>query len=109
MASSTAALGDLFGVTGGAYVVFASDGSRHLIDLDEGKVATGSLSGASSPTVAEADSDRLLLVATCRLGEPMVLLLDRGAPGVWFTRRTTASVTRIEQATVSRDGHEGAQ
>lgn len=95
MAMQTTSISDLCGVIAGAYVISTSDGCRFLVDIDE--CVTVRL-GASDEVLigrGQARSDRLLVVATCRIGEPMVLLVDRGVSNVEFTRRETASVTRI--------------
>lgn len=97
MAWRTTPITDLSGVIAGAYAVSTSDGCRFLVDMDERLTAR---LGSSDEVLIEAEqarSDRLLVVATCRIGEPMVLLVDRGLPNVEFTRRETASVTRIDR------------
>lgn len=79
----------------GVFVVSTEDGVTHHIDLDHrqlvrmAEVAPGVLGAVDSAPAA------LVAVATCRVGAPMVLLIDRGAPGVWFTRRTCATVSAI--------------
>lgn len=76
----------------GQYVVSTEDGVDYLLDLD-GRI----LRRARSSDRGELDMETasLVMLATCRVDEPMVVLVDRHIPGVWFTRRTTARVMRI--------------
>lgn len=78
----------------GVHVVETTDGSDLRLDLDARTVTTYT---ATASPIRRRDSEEveLVLLATCRVGEPMVLLLDLAIPGVWFTRRTTESVARI--------------
>ncbi len=96
MATQTTPITDLCGVAAGAYAIWTSDGCRFLVNMDECVTVRLRSSDEVPIGTKQARSDRLLVVATCRLGEPMVLLVDRGVPNVEFTRRETASVTRID-------------
>lgn len=81
----------------GVHIVETSDGTRLRVDLDDGVVTTYPVAGSSIRRRRSEEVD-LVLLATCRVGEPMVLLLDLVIPGVWFTRRTTEAVARIHRA-----------
>lgn len=76
----------------GQYVVSTEDGVDYLLDLDGRR-----LRRVRSRDRGELDMETasLVMLATCRVDEPMVALVDRHVPGVWFTRRTTARVMRI--------------
>lgn len=76
----------------GQYVVSTEDGVDYLLDLD-GRLLRRVRSSDRGDQDMETAS--LVMLATCRVDEPMVALVDRHAPGVWFTRRTTARVIRI--------------
>ncbi|MDO8382815.1 MAG: hypothetical protein Q7T17_07545 [Microbacterium sp.] len=83
----------------GQYVVSTEDGVDYLLDLDDRRLRRM----RSGPrTELDTESASLVMLATCRVDEPMVALVDRHAPGVWFTRRTTARVTQITAAPGSR-------
>lgn len=79
----------------GVFDVHTEDGAVHRLDLDK-------RTAASFNDGQTVDSDvqqvQLLILATCRVGARMVMLIDRGAPGVRFTRRTTAVVRYISNA-----------
>ena len=79
----------------GVFDVHTEDGAVHRLDLD-GRAAASFI----NERAADLDVQRvqLLILATCRVGARMVMLIDRGAPGVRFTRRTTAVVCYIRDA-----------
>lgn len=81
----------------GVHIVETSDGTQLRVDLD-GRVVTTYPVAGSSIRRRRSEEVALILLATCRVGEPMVLLLDLDIPGVWFTRRTTEAVARIRSA-----------
>lgn len=81
----------------GVHIVETSDGTQLRVDLDDRVVTTYPVVG-SSIRRRRSQEVALVLLATCRVGEPMVLLLDLDIPGVWFTRRTTEAVARIRSA-----------
>lgn len=79
----------------GGFIVLTDDGCEFRVDLDE-RVIRMTRGDASGPFARGGGEDiDLLELAMCRLGEPMVLLIDLKVPGVWFTRRTTEPVHRI--------------
>lgn len=81
----------------GVFVVTTADGLSHRLDLDRRQITRTAEISPGVRAAVESVSASLLAVATCRVGAPMVLLIDRGTPGVWFTRRATAAVVIIEQ------------
>ncbi|MDZ8276368.1 hypothetical protein R2Q81_10465 [Microbacterium aquimaris] len=90
----------------GVHLVETSDGTGLRVDLDARTVQTFPAPGSplSRRRVEEVD---LVLLATCRLGQPMVVLLDLEIPGVWFTRRTTEPVARIRPERLRTRGDQG--
>lgn len=86
----------------GTYLVSTDDGTRVRLDLDARTACTFAATGPAEFRRRNRQDVELVLLATCRIGEPMVLLLDLGIDGVWFTRRTTAPVTRIVRTRVGR-------
>ena len=79
----------------GRYVVSTNDGTEVQLDLDARTVRTFAGKAPAAFRRRNREAVELVLLATCRVGEPMVLLIDLGIPGIWFTRRTTEPVTRI--------------
>lgn len=86
----------------GVFVVATEDGITYRLDLDQRLVTRSAEVGPGVRAVVDPAPASLLTVATCRIGAPMVLLLDRNVPGVRFTRRATANVIRIESASPNR-------
>lgn len=80
---------------GGRHLVETEDGTHLHVDLDARTVKTFATTAETPFRRRNAEAVDLVLLATCRVGEPMVLLLDLEVPGIWFTRRTTEPVTRI--------------
>lgn len=82
----------------GCYVVTTESASRYWLDLDRRL-----LRRVSSPVFHAllhlrrdgADVD-LVEVVDCRLGHPMVLLINLNVPGVWLTTRESTPVVRID-------------
>ncbi|WP_396668506.1 hypothetical protein [Microbacterium sp. R86528] len=90
----------------GLFIVATDDGTTYQLDLHHRFVIASSAAAAAAAdpatrVVVDAAPAKLLTVATCRLGVPMVLLIDRGIPGVWFTRRATANVRHIDAVDAS--------
>lgn len=81
----------------GIFVVTTDDGVAYRLDLDERQVTRTVEAGTGVRAVLDPESAALVAVATCRVGAPMVLLIDRNVPGVLFTRRTSATVLVIDQ------------
>lgn len=81
----------------GIFVVTTDDGVAYRLDLDERQVTRTVEVGTGVRAVLDPESAALVAVATCRVGAPMVLLIDRDVPGVLFTRRTSATVLVIGQ------------
>lgn len=86
----------------GSYVVSTEGGTEMHLDLDARTVRTFAGTAPAEFRRRNREIVDLVLVGTCRIGEPMVLLLDLGIHGVWFTRRTTEPVTRIVRTDVRR-------
>ncbi|CAN7379228.1 hypothetical protein LJR044_002301 [Microbacterium foliorum] len=81
----------------GVFVVTTDDGVAYRLDMNERRVTRTVEVGAGIRAVLDPESAALVAVATCRVGDPMVLLIDRDVPGVLFTRRTSATVLVIDQ------------
>lgn len=79
----------------GVFDVLTDDGDTYRLDLHMRTVTVRTRE--ESATRDQEPAPRLLTVATCRIGQPMVLLIDRGAAGISFTRRTTPPVLRIRR------------
>ena len=81
----------------GVFVVTTDDDVAYRLDMDERRVTRTVEVGTGARAVLDPESAALVAVATCRVGAPMVLLIDRDVPGVLFTRRTSANVSTINQ------------
>jgi len=81
----------------GVFVVSTADGVAYRLDMDKRQVTRTVEVRAGVHAVLDPESAALVAVATCRVGAPMVLLIDRDIPGVFFTRRTSATVLVIDQ------------
>jgi hypothetical protein len=88
----------LMDTTTGCYVVTTESSSRYWIDLDRHLLRRVS---STVPRRLRLRRDGevidLVEVVDCRLGKPMVLLIDLGLPGVWFTTRRSTAVVRIDE------------
>lgn len=82
----------------GVFVVRTEDGVTHRLDLDQRQVVRMAEVRPGFLVAIDSAPAALVAVATCRVGAPMVLLIDRGAPDVWFTRRTCGIVSSINRA-----------
>lgn len=82
----------------GAFDVATDDGAMHHLDMNRRLVTRTEDVGPGLRVVIDPAPASILTVATCRVGVPMVLLIDRNLPGVQFTRRTTAAVISIKPA-----------
>lgn len=81
----------------GVFVVTTDDGVAYRLDMNKRQVTRTVEVGTGIHAVLDPESAALVAVATCRVGAPMVLLIDRDVPGVLFTRRTSATVLVIDQ------------
>ncbi|AVL97599.1 MULTISPECIES: hypothetical protein [unclassified Microbacterium] len=81
----------------GVFVVTTDDGVEYCLDMNNRQVTRTVEVRTGVRTVLDPESAALVAVATCRVGVPMVLLIDRDVPGVLFTRRTSATVLSINQ------------
>ncbi|WP_313391619.1 MULTISPECIES: hypothetical protein [Microbacterium] len=81
----------------GVFVVATEDGVAFRLDMDERRVTRTVEARTGHRAMLDSESAVLVAVATCRVGAPMVLLIDRNVPGVLFTRRTSGTVLNINQ------------
>lgn len=81
----------------GVFVVTTDEGVEYRLDMNKRQVTRMVEVRAGVRAVLDPESAALVAVATCRVGAPMVLLIDRDVPGVLFTRRTSANVLTINQ------------
>jgi hypothetical protein len=79
----------------GVFVVSTADRTEVRLDLDAHTVCTFATAGSSAFSRRDREPVELVLLATCRVGEPLVMLINLRIPGIWFTRRTTEPITRI--------------
>lgn len=81
----------------GVFVVATDDGVEYRLDMNKRQVTRTVETCSGVRAVLDLEFAALVAVATCRVGAPMVLLIDRDIPGVVFTRRTSATVLTIDQ------------
>ncbi|WP_288873379.1 hypothetical protein [uncultured Microbacterium sp.] len=81
----------------GVFVVTTEDGVAFRLDMDERLVTRTVAVRAGLRAMLDSESAVLVAVATCRVGAPMVLLIDRNVPRVLFTRRTSGTVLSVNQ------------
>jgi len=81
----------------GVFVVTTDDGVAYRLDMNKRQVTRTVEARTGVRAVLDPEFAALVAVATCRVGAPMVLLIDRDVPGVLFTRRTSATVLTISQ------------
>jgi hypothetical protein len=89
---------------GGCHLVETAGGTSLRLDLDCRTVETFAANSRTPFSRRDGEAVDLVLLATCRVGDPMVLLLDLEVPGVWFTRRTTEPVIEIRAEAASAAG-----
>lgn len=82
----------------GFFVVSTEDGVTHHLDMAQRLVTRTEEISPGVRVLVDSTPAAILTLATCRIGVPMVLLIDRNALGVQFTRRTTATVVGIDTA-----------
>lgn len=81
----------------GVFDVATDDGVEYRLDMNKRQVTRTVEVRTGIRAVLDPESAALVAVATCQVGAPMVLLIDRDVPGVVFTRRTSATVLTINQ------------
>lgn len=83
----------------GRWRITTRTGTRYLIDLDRHLVRrVNAARGSSTPMRRDGLDVDLLQLMQCRIGLPLVLLLDLHHPGAVCTRRIGGEVTRIRLA-----------
>ena len=85
----------------GRWRIITRTGTRYLLDLDRRLVRRQpDRSTGSAPMRADGRNVALLEIVQCRVGLPLVVLIDLKVPGAACTRRITADITRIRLARV---------
>jgi hypothetical protein len=82
----------------GCYVVTTTSGTRYWLDLDRRLSRRVVNPAALRPLRLRqdgADID-LLEIVKCRVGLPLILLINLNLPGVWLTTRESTPVNRID-------------
>jgi hypothetical protein len=82
----------------GCYVVTTETGSRYWLDLDRRLVRRVTRQTILQTRRLRRDGHDidLLEIVQCRLGQPMIVLIDLNLPGVWLTTRESTLVVRID-------------
>jgi len=87
----------------GVFNVSTDDGATHRLDLNRRTVTTRTADVPATDGTPASRPVRIVAVVTCRVGHPMVVLIDRGVPGVSFTHRTTPPVVSIHRVRTAMD------
>jgi len=83
----------------GRWRITTRTGTRYLLDMDRRLIRQQPVhGGGSTPMRADGWDVALLEVAQCRVGLPLVVLIDLQLPGAACTRRIAADITRIRLA-----------
>jgi hypothetical protein len=82
----------------GVYVVTTESDSKYWLDLDQRLVRR--VTSLFSPETLQLREDGhlvdLLEIITCRLGQPILLMINLNVPNVWLTTRESTPVVRID-------------
>ena len=82
----------------GRYLVTTESGSRYTLDFNRRlfRRTTNPTLVARRGLRRDGEDIDLVEVIECRLGKPLLLLINLWVPGVWFTTRESTPVVRIE-------------
>jgi hypothetical protein len=80
----------------GGWRVLTQTGTRYLLDLDRRRIRRLPAPGALS-TWMRRDGEELHLIelCQCRVGSPLIILVDLQVPGARHTQRTSDQIRRI--------------
>ena len=83
----------------GCYLVTTESSSRYWLDLDRRLLRRETSAAFAGTLRLRRDGEELDLVEVvdCRVGHPLILLINLNLPGVWLTTRESAPVVRIER------------
>jgi hypothetical protein len=83
----------------GRFRITTRSGTRYLIDLDRRLIRREpAFTGGSVVMRRDGQDLDLVFLRECRLGAPLIALVDLHLPGACWTQRTSAEVTRIRLA-----------
>jgi hypothetical protein len=82
----------------GCYVVTTQSASRYWLDLNRRLLRRVTSTQPQTTLHLRGDGEDidLIEIVDCRLGHPMVLLINLNVPGVWLTTRESTTVVRID-------------
>lgn len=83
----------------GRFRVTTRTGTRYFLDLDRRLIRREpAFTGSSALMRRDGQDLDLVFLRQCRLGAPLVVLIDLRIRGACWTQRTSADVTRIRLA-----------
>jgi hypothetical protein len=83
----------------GQFRITTRTGTRYFLDLDRRLIRREpAFTGSSALMRADGQDLDLVFLRQCRLGVPLVVLIDLHIRGACWTQRTSADVTRIRPA-----------
>lgn len=83
----------------GCFVVTTQSASRYWLDLNRRLLrrVTSTQSQTTLHLRGDGEYIDLIEIVDCRLGHPMVLLINLNLPDVWLTTRESTIVVRIDR------------
>ena len=83
----------------GAFLVRATSGALHVLEIDNGTIWRTAPPDPSDGTLFGQDGEELapLRIMGCRKGLPLCVLVDLRIPTVFFTRQQTTPIFSIER------------
>lgn len=83
----------------GCFVVTTESASRYWLDLNRRQLRRVTSPASQAPLHLRGDGEYidLIEIVDCRVGHPMVLLINLNVPGVWLTTRESTTVVRIDR------------
>lgn len=82
----------------GFYLVTTQSLSQYWLDLDQRLLRRRPRAGSATNLMLRRDGESvdLVEVVNCRVGQPLIVLINLNVPSVWFTTRESTAVIRIE-------------
>ena len=82
----------------GCFVVTTESASRYWLDLDQRLLrrVTSPIFQSRLRLRRDGEDIDLVEVVDCRVGHPLILLINLNLPGVWLTKRESTNIVRID-------------
>lgn len=82
----------------GCFVITTESASRYSLDLNQRLLrrVTSPIFQARLRLRNDGEDIDLIEVVDCRVGHPLILLINLNLPGVWLTKRESTPIVRID-------------